>query len=1158
MFKITLQLADFISSEVYRNASSSEKSIDAVKTWLAGRGSSRNVPWAGIFEVVSKAGNQEMTPLLLKLAESLISLLQSSQSLLKTDQDGGVVLAPEVEAAATESLKLAFFFLCHLTKFPSSWLTRKECSKALVALEIGGGIFEAADKRAAELLLLTTLLEILAAAGPPLSNASLKSDAAATKKTAVDFIAELLCQKSIAPRVLEPLFSLAEQPKQKDSVLKDVASIFLATMQRSKIAGCSVVATTLDRAGKNNNSSSDNLASILLTLTSSKDSVGLLLRASLMVQVKEVCFLLQHPRPAVKKAALDMVVILGFEVATTAVLDHCWSSLAFAAVLKFLHDHDANLRTKALSILENHAEEAVAAVSTSASLESFASSLADCLIDRSVAVRKKAVLALSAIVSAATYSSASAPVLLSSLQMKTMTTICYLLQLPRDSKLYPGESAAATLCTTFIGLAQPSKTPAGALSLLELHRTTPDDSARLTLQAVLAETFLPSTLSSETGLIALLNNFTTRQEVEELRSTLHSATAANRNLAARMQVELSRVAESMFELNLANKYDKESMHCLSKMIYLLGSPEPAGSRSGDGDGRTEAEEECLWLLNLTRSIATQNNSTNTTETLYWCLRSLKLWMQQLEADSGRKLESEIPAIVVSVPACESPDALKTALSLVHSLSNARDVSNSLLSYFAHQAGISFRPSLPVADKEKASATIAFLSTLESMVELYKNEKAEFLAYLHQQQQNQRRNGIEGVEEEIIAEGDAGGTDFCLQAEGEDRVHEAAAQSYLESLLEAQESAPVAFLPALLELAAVEKDGGNLESCSIRSEALKVLGALACLSQPLAGKCIGLVTSLLHPQPEYTRSSTVVTVQAINFAADIIQTFPTAYGPLITSFAPLIALSTTDAVSEPHLSASPAPVSNKEIIAITAAGSFSKLVISNKIKVHECIGILGSGLASTISAVASTCNIVLRQLLTTSSASGDRASIILAIAQQTPLDQRRAATAAALHRLAEADLCSDALVGPCITSTLNTCQPAAALGAAGEAGVQIVLEMLPVLSPSTKMLKKLQKGLQNSNNMNGGGGGGTAMPRALRRELEQFVNRAAVNENSDLDTENRDIVNAGGADINGVGKKRGRPGTATAAKATAVKKLQQDILGLLAVKKSYQKHRASRK
>jgi len=811
MFKISLQLADFTSSEVYRNASPSEKTVDAVKEWLAGRGGSQNCPWAGLFEVVSKAGNQDMTPLLVKLAKTLIDLLQSSQRLLKTDRDGGVVLAPEVEAASTESLKLAFFFLCHLTKSPCSWLIRKECSTALAALDIGGGIFEAADKRAAELLLLTALLEILAAAGAPVSDASLKAAAASTKKTAVDYLAATLCQESSASRVLESIFSLAEQPKQKDSVLKDVASIFLATMQRSKIAGCSIVAATLDRAGKSNSSSADNLATILLSITSSKGSIGIMVRASLMVQVKEVSLLLQHSRPAVKKAALDMVVNLGFEARFTAVLDDCWSSIAFAAVLKFLRDPDANLRVKALSILQKYAEDDVVAVSTNDDSESFANSLQECLIDRSSAVRKKAVLALSAIVSATTRSSAPTPTLLSALQTKTMSTIGDLLQLSRDSKLYPGEFAATTLCTAFILLAQPAKTPAGALSLLRLHRTAPDDTARLTLQDALAEALLPCS-SSTTGLRALLDKCTTQQEVEALRSMLHSAIAANSSLAARMHVALSRVAERMSDL--VNSYDEESMQCLSKMIYLLGPAQPAESRQGDGDERTEAEEECLWLFNLTIGIAAQHNSTCTTEALYWCLRSLKFWMQQLEAISTEKLAREIPALVISVAACESADALKTALSLVYFISDARDVYNSLLSYFAHQAGISFQPSLPVDDKKKASATIAFLSTLEAMVELYKFEKAEFLSYLHRHQQNQGRNGIGGVEEEIIAGSDAEVTDFCLQAEGEDRVHEEAAQRYLESLL-AQDSAPVAFLAALLELAAVDEDGGYIESCTIR-------------------------------------------------------------------------------------------------------------------------------------------------------------------------------------------------------------------------------------------------------------------------------------------------------------------------------------------------------
>jgi hypothetical protein len=817
-FKISLQLADFTSSNVYLEGE--DKSIDAVKAWLGGRGSTGTaIPWAGIFEAVSSTSSQSSTGLLLKIARALVQLLKSSEEVLRFDESTAAVLAPDIEAAATAALKLSFFFLCHLTKATTtSWPIRKECSQALAAAEIRVSLVEAADKRAAELLLLTTMLEVLvAASSSPGSDVSLKPIAAATKKTVIDFLAQVLCQATASARALKALLSLVEQPKQKDSVLKDVASVFLCAWQHSEVTGCSIIAATLDRAGKNNTSSSDNLACILLTLASSRDAIGAQLRASLMAQPKEVSLLLQHLRPAVKKLALDIAAILRFkEVFPTVAMKECWSQIVFAAVLIVLHDFDANLRGKALSILENYAEGIVVAADNTVNgrkfMESIVSSLGDCLIDRSIAVRKKAVLATAAIASAATSHLPSTEALLLTLQARAMPNVCSLLQLPRDNKLYPGETAAATLCTTFIALARPAHLPAGALSMLSLHRTTPDETVRLQLQTAFAEACLSGSSSSETTMLeALLSECITQQEVAELRSTLHLATDGNRTFAARMQAELSRVAENIS--NLITHYNEGRMERLAKMIYVLGPPPAAvASRPGGSGGKAATEEECVWLLNLTQSIVRKRNGFDYyCHALRWTLLSLKLWMEQLEADSKAKLESGIVALVISVAACQCSDAMKSSLSLVHLLPNAREMFNVLLNYFspsAKEKSTSFATPFPV-DENNASACVAFLSTSTAMAELYRLDKADFCSYLDQQQD---QRSLEGLEEENVAgstaaafKDDAEVTDFCLQAEGENRSNEEAAQRYLDHLLGAQDTAPAAFLPAFLELAALEGD-----------------------------------------------------------------------------------------------------------------------------------------------------------------------------------------------------------------------------------------------------------------------------------------------------------------------------------------------------------------
>jgi hypothetical protein len=1140
MFKISLQLEVFASSEIYRAASTSDKSLEVVNAWLSGRADS--VPWAGIFEELCKASLQ------LKLAKALTRVLNTSETVLN-DDDNGVVLAPETEAAASEAFKLAFFFLCHLAKATnSSLLVCHLCTKALVAVNLC--ILEALDKRSAEILLLTTLLEVLAgASSPSLSDASLKSAAAATKKTAVVYLAECLCDNQ-ETRVLEALFTLAEQPKQNDSVLKDIASIFLLAMQRSEIAGCSVVAAILERAAKNSTGSSDNLASILLTLSSSKDPAGAQLRASLLAQPAELSALFHHPRAAVKKAALEIAATLGFGISSTAIVDNCWSQIAFSAVQRVLRDPDANLRGKALTILENYATEVVAAAAAASSTnqESFAASLENCLIDRSVTARKKTFAALEAIVAATinliSLEPVAAQALLSALQAKTMPTVCNLLQLSKDSKLYPGDSVA--LCSTFISLAQPAQSPAGALSLLSLIRNVQHQATIcLKLQAALAEVCLPLrpndfSASTETSLLeAMLQKCTTQQELADLGSVLQSAEAANRTLAARMHTEFSRVSERLSELvNLdLDNSNKASMTLhLSKMIYVLGPP-PQGAPT----------EVCAWLLDLTERLATQNTMENSA--IHWCLLSLKVWMEQL--GSVDTLAQRVFYLVVRIAAFKMPDALKTALSLLHMLSNSREAFETVLYYnFPTVADITKSCDCPagstfpvISENELVSSIVPFLSIVTAMADLYKREKAEFLDYLKQQQKE-----IQGAAEENVV-GDNGGG-----GRGDDRFLADLAQKYLDDLLEApQDTLPAAFIPYLLTVF-TETLADNPPA--IKVEALKALEALAVLSHRFAEKCIGIVTSLLQLQSEYAKPAAVVTVQATKFLKAVIQAFPTAYGSRISLFGPLLSCRSAEPTLPSSSASSASSTSNEEIVAITAAISFSELLLSNTIKVHDFLGLLGIGLASTCPTVASTCSLSLRQLLLSSSASSDRAAFVLGISHQTSLKQRHAATAAAFQLLPEVDLGSDALVAPCITAALNAFRPAAALGA--DFDIQVVVEMLRGLSPSVKMLKMLQKGLLSCSTSN-------STNNPLLQALEEFVKRAGISTTSSEDADNLDNLenmDTGNIGPGASGKKRGRPVATTTAPATkavaAAKKLQQDLLGLLAAKTVDHTRRSNRK
>ena len=123
-------------------------------------------------------------------------------------------------------------------------------------------------------------------------------------------------------------------------------------------------------------------------------------------------------------------------------------------------------------------------------------------------------------------------------------------------------------------------------------------------------------------------------------------------------------------------------------------------------------------------------------------------------------------------------------------------------------------------KERAVAVC--MTTLAAMGQLYSQEKLRFLAVL-QLQSSQGRVEDNSSDAGPTAEG--GGarameTD-CLQAEGDSHAQEAAAQKYIEDLIDAQISVPAAFVPALLSLIGNAEPSAN----DIRDSTQKVVQPL---------------------------------------------------------------------------------------------------------------------------------------------------------------------------------------------------------------------------------------------------------------------------------------------------------------------------------------------
>ena len=125
-FKISLSLTDFTKSVLYA-AEDHNEAFKRVTDCLARdpvcQSPLAKVPLPAIYNLISNEHSQKQAPMMQKLARYLKHMCMHALNALGVSQQGSQValtgfssLAPVDAAIQTNQLKVAFFFLCHLTK----------------------------------------------------------------------------------------------------------------------------------------------------------------------------------------------------------------------------------------------------------------------------------------------------------------------------------------------------------------------------------------------------------------------------------------------------------------------------------------------------------------------------------------------------------------------------------------------------------------------------------------------------------------------------------------------------------------------------------------------------------------------------------------------------------------------------------------------------------------------------------------------------------------------------------------------------------------------------------------------------------------------------------------------------------------------------------
>lgn len=259
---------------------------------------------------------------------------------------------------------------------------------------------------------------------------------------------------------------------------------------------------------------------------------------------------------------------------------------------------------------------------------------------------------------------------------------------------------------------------------------------------------------------------------------------------------------------------------------------------------------------------------------------------------------------------------------------------------------------------------------------------------------------------------------------------------------------------------------------IQAAALRALQPAAVLSSSLCQRCIPLVEAALAGRQGHTD----FTLAAIDFLAAAISTFPTMFGSRVNIIVSVMA-EAGDGNGATPAGASPPPEQHSRRTAAHAAASFSKLLLSNKLKVPDLMGSTGVALASPVPEVSTIALDALRRLFASCQAA-DRAALLMGVVHQTPEPLRRGATTAALQLLNEGDERCDALASSALTL---------AMAAKREEDATIAAALLEQLHPSAKTLRSMQSMLSSF------GSSGAALRESVRQALCKFVQRAVTKE-----------------------------------------------------------------
>ncbi|KAL4443283.1 hypothetical protein ABPG75_011020 [Micractinium tetrahymenae] len=336
--------------------------------------------------------------------------------------------------------------------------------------------------------------------------------------------------------------------------------------------------------------------------------------------------------------------------------------------------------------------------------------------------------------------------------------------------------------------------------------------------------------------------------------------------------------------------------------------------------------------------------------------------------------------------------------------------------------------------------------------------------------------------ESVAAGEGGGAFDYMRGEDQAAKQEAAAQHFLDSLLAAADTPPACFLPLLERLAGGSSLGEQAEGSAaaavpacVQAAALRALGRLAVLSEPLCRSAVQLAERCLVPggRDEICEGSTgssgpglEVQQAAVALLADSIDAFPNAFASKLPLVGRLMVPAAVPSAAQAGASqdgcgaasAAAASAAQAEQLARSAAAAYCRLLLRNKLRLQDAgmLAPVGCALAGGSARVAALARHALRQLLLAAPPK-DRARLSLDLFHQTPLERGwRRLLAEELVRpssglLSEADLRSDVLASQAVQALLA----AAAASSTGAGAAPPAADAAPGIAAAGALLRAMR-------------------------------------------------------------------------------------------------------